>query len=358
MRYYVRPRLFSPKRNRFRRAGAIIVPTPGCTWGRADMQAIADRPVDVLRAQGPGIGSGTRTARVKRDRALCVDTARMGGQLPGVRRHKVWCQLKREGRDVARCTVERLMRQLEIQGVRRGGKRWTTVRDETLPQPADRVNRHFAATRPAGYGWLISRLWPPGRALFTWRLSWMCLPGASWAGSVVPCVPPGTGCAGAGPVVTAWHQRVDSVTGTTAASISRWYTERLAAAGIEASAGSVGDSYDNALAETIIGLYKTEVIRKRGPWKTLDDVNMRPWNGWIGSIIVVCWHLLATCHRLSMNRCTMMRITGHAKQHDKPTGLRDSRSGSRVLNYQPVCVGVTSKIFPIDLLGFQQFVDQ
>ena len=65
---------------------------------------------------------------------------------------KVWHQLKRESHDVARCTVERLMRQLEIQGVRRGGKRWTTVRDETLSQPADRVNRHFAATRP-------NRLW-------------------------------------------------------------------------------------------------------------------------------------------------------------------------------------------------------
>ena len=85
------------------------------------------------------------------------------------------------------------------------------------------------------------------------------------------------------------------------------YTERSAAAGIEACAGTVGDSYDNALAETIIGLYKTEVIRTRGPWKTLDDVEYATleW-GQTGSIIVVCWRPSAMCRRLSMNRCTMM----------------------------------------------------
>ena len=95
-------------------------------------------------------------ARVKRDRALSEDVYRVWNenyQLYGAR--KVWRQLKREGHDVARCTVERLMRQLEIQGVRRGGKRWTTLCDETLPQPADRVNRQFAASEP-------NRLWVAG----------------------------------------------------------------------------------------------------------------------------------------------------------------------------------------------------
>ena len=114
----------------------------------------ADRPVDVLRAQGQGRGPGTRTGPGE-----AGPGAVSGGlsavwdenyQVYGAR--KVWHQLKREGQKVARCTVERLMRQLEIQGVRRGGKRWTTLRDATLPQPADRVNRHFAATRP-------NRLW-------------------------------------------------------------------------------------------------------------------------------------------------------------------------------------------------------
>ena len=94
------------------------------------------------------------------------------------------------------------------------------------------------------------------------------------------------------------------------------YTERLAAAGVEASVGSVGDSYDNALAETIIGLYKTAVIRTRGPWKTLDDMEYATleW-GPTGSIIAVCWRPSTMCHRLSMKRCTMMGLPGHAKRH-------------------------------------------
>ena len=89
----------------------------------------------------------------KGDRALCMEIQRVWDenyQVYGAR--KVWRQLQREGQDVARCTVERSIRQLEIQGVIRGGKRWTTVCDATLPQPADRVNRHFAATLP-------NRLW-------------------------------------------------------------------------------------------------------------------------------------------------------------------------------------------------------
>ena len=81
--------------------------------------------------------------------------------------------------------------------------------------------------------------------------------------------------------------------------------------------GSVGDSYDNALAETIIGLYKTEVIRTRGPWKTMDDVEYATleW-GPTGSTIVACWRPSAMYHRLSMKRCTMMGLIGHAKRHD------------------------------------------
>ena len=96
---------------------------------------------------------GRLPARVKRDRALSEDVYRVwqeNYQVYGAR--KVWRQLKREGHAVARCTVKRLMRQLDIQGVRRGAKRWTTVCDEALPQPVDRVNRQFAATRP-------NRLW-------------------------------------------------------------------------------------------------------------------------------------------------------------------------------------------------------
>ena len=214
-------------------------------------------------------------ARVKRDRALSQAVYRVWNenyQVYGAR--KVWRQLQREGHDVARCTVERLMKRLEIQGVIRGAKRWTTVCDETLPQPADRVNRQFAATRP-------NRLWVADLTFI-----------ATWSGFVYVAF-----------VVDVFARRIvgwrvnrslrtelvldaleqalwsrhdtaglihHSDRGSQYLSIR--YTERLAVAGVEASVGSVGDSYDNALAETIIGLYKTEVIRTRGPWKTLDDV--------------------------------------------------------------------------------------
>ena len=211
------------------------------------------------------------------------------------------------------------MRELEIQGVRRGAKRWTTVCDETLPQPADRVNRQFAATRP-------NRLWVADISFV-----------ATWSGFVYVAFVVDvfarrivgwrvSGSLRTDLVLDALEQALWSRHGTKglihhsdhgSQYLSIRYTERLAAAGIEASAGSVGDSYDNALAETIIGLYKTEVIRTRGPWKTIDDVEYATleW-GPTGSIIVVCWHPLAMCRRLSMNRCTMMKLTGHAKRHD------------------------------------------
>ena len=214
-------------------------------------------------------------ARVKRDRALSQAVYRVWDenyQVYGAR--KVWHQLKREGQKVARCTVERLMRQLEIQGVRRGGKRWTTVCDEALPQPADRVNRHFAATRPnrlwvadltfvaawSGFVYVAFVVDVFARRIVGWRVSRSlrtalvldALEQALWSR----------------------HDTAGLIHHSDRGSqyLSIRYTERLAAAGVEASVGSVGDSYDNALAETIIGLYKTEVIRTRGPWKTLDGV--------------------------------------------------------------------------------------
>ena len=187
---------------------------------------------------------------------------------------KVWRQLQREGQDVARCTVERLMRRLEIQGVRRGGKRWTTLRDASLPQPADRVNRHFAATRP-------NRLWV---ADFTFVATWSGFVYVAFVVDVFARRIVGWRVSASlrtELVLDALEQALWSRHDTGglihhsdrgSQYLSIRYTDRLAAAGIEASMGSVGDSYDNALAETIIGLYKTEVVRTRGPWKTLDDV--------------------------------------------------------------------------------------
>ncbi len=218
---------------------------------------------------------GRLPARVKRDQALCKEIQRIWGEnyrLYGAR--KVWRQLQREGHVVARCTVERLMRRLEIQGVRRGAKRWTTARDETLPQPADRVNRQFAATRPnqlwvadityaatwSGFVYVAFVVDVFARRIVGWRVSRSlrtdlvldALEQALWSR----------------------RERDGLIHHSDRGSqyLSVRYTDRLTQAGIEASVGSVGDSYDNALAETIIGLYKTEVIRVRGPWKTSDDV--------------------------------------------------------------------------------------
>ena len=217
-------------------------------------------------------------ARVKRDGFLTVEIQRVYDenlQVYGAR--KIWRQLNREGIEVAKCTVERLMKALGIQGVSRGGAQgWTTISDDNLDRPVDRVNRQFVADRPnrlwvaditfvatwSGFVYVAFVVDVYARRIVGWRVSRTlrtelvldALEQAIWArketGNLI-------------------HH---SDRGSQYLSIR--YSERLAEAGIEASVGRVGDSYDNALAETINGLFKTEVIRhpKRGPWKTLDDV--------------------------------------------------------------------------------------
>ena len=190
----------------------------------------------------------------------------------GVR--KVWRQLNREGIAVARCTVARLMRAMGLYGVVRGKKFKTTRGVEELPRPLDRVNRNFHPSRANG--------------LWVSDLTYV----ATWRGFVYVAF-----------VIDAYSRRivgwrVSSSLRTDLALdaleqalydravsdedalvhhsdrgvqyVSIRYTERLAEAGIEPSVGSIGDSYDNALAESIIGLFKTEVIRKHGPWRHLE----------------------------------------------------------------------------------------
>jgi putative transposase len=198
---------------------------------------------------------------------------------------KVWRQLRREGVEVARCTVERLMREMGLQGVQRGKRfKRTTISDATAPRPADLVERNFRAQRP-------NQLWVAD-------LSYV----ATWAGFVyVAFITDAFSRKIVGWRVTnslrsdlaldaleqALHDRPDrdnlvhhSDRGTQYLSIR--YTNRLADAGIEASVGSVGDSYDNALAETIFGLYKAEVIRLKGPWRNLEEVEFATleWVDW------------------------------------------------------------------------------
>ncbi len=201
----------------------------------------------------------------------------------GVR--KVWRQLGREGASVARCTVARLMRQMGLRGVVRGKETRTTIAGKA-PCPADRVNRQFRAARP-------NLLW---LADFTYVATWQ---GFVYVAFVIDAFARRivgwrvSKTAHAGFVLDALEQALHDrrpVQGSGLVHhsdrgvqyVSIHYTERLAEAGIDPSVGSVGDSYDNALAETVNGLFKTEVIRRRGPWRSLEAVEFATleWVDW------------------------------------------------------------------------------
>jgi transposase InsO family protein len=191
---------------------------------------------------------------------------------------KVWRQLRRESVDVARCTVERLMRRLGLRGVVRGKAVRTTVSDAKAPCPLDRVNRQFKADRP-------NQLWVSD---FTYVSTWQ---GWLYVAFVIDvfarCI---VGWRVSRTMHTdfvldaleqALYARRPEQDGTLihhsdrgSQYVSIRYTERLAEAGIEPSVGSKGDSYDNALAETVNGLYKAEVIHRRSAWKTREELEL------------------------------------------------------------------------------------
>lgn len=215
--------------------------------------------------------------RARRDLALKPDILRVFAEnleVYGVR--KVWRQMKREGFEVARCTVERLMRDLGLKGVIRGKPVRTTVSDKAAPCPLDHVNRQFHAPAP-------NRLWVSD---FTYVATWAGFVYVAFVIDVYARYIVGwrvSRTAHAGFVLDALEQAIHdrrpaqggglihhSDRGSQYLSIK--YTERLAEAGIEPSVGSVGDSYDNALAETINGLYKAELIHRRGPWRSFEAV--------------------------------------------------------------------------------------
>jgi putative transposase len=230
------------------------------------------------------------SARARRDDALKPEVRRVFEEnfgVYGVR--KVWRQLKREGHDVARCTVARLMRTLGLQGVIRGKPVRTTIGDKATPCPSDHVNRQFQAARPnalwlsdftyvatwAGFVYVAFIIDAYARCIVGWRAS-----RTAHAGFVLDALE------------QALHDRRPlhrgglvhhSDRGSQYVSIK--YTERLADAGIEPSVGSVGDSYDNALAETINGLYKAEVIHRRGPWRSFEAVEFATleWVDWFNN---------------------------------------------------------------------------
>jgi putative transposase len=213
--------------------------------------------------------------RLRRDRALVPEIRRVyeeNFQVYGAR--KVWRQLGRESQVVARCTVERVMHGLGLQGVVRGRKCRTTISDDSAERPLDRVNRQFAANRP-------NQLWV---ADFTYVATWSGFVYVAFVIDVFARRIIGWRVARSMQtelVLDALEQALWSRSGTKGVVhhsdrgsqyLSIRYSERLAEAKAEPSVGSVGDSYDNALAETIIGLYKTEVIHRRGPWRHIDAV--------------------------------------------------------------------------------------
>jgi len=216
-----------------------------------------------------------RPVRTQRDAALVPEITRVW---QATRRRygadKVWKQLHREQIPVARCTVERLMRAQGLRGVLRGKRRFTTIPDLLADRPEDLVHRNFTATRP-------NQLWVSDLTyVVTWR-------GTVYVAFVTDAF---------SRRIVGWRASTSLRTDLALDALEQAlydrdtdaplvhhsdrgsqylairYTERLLEAGIESSVGSRGDAYDNALAETINGLYKTEVIRRRGPWRNMDAV--------------------------------------------------------------------------------------
>jgi putative transposase len=228
-------------------------------------------------------------ARTRRDEQLRGEVARVHAENFGVYgARKVWRQLNREGISVARCTTERLMRSLGLCGVRRGKAKRTTTPDTTAPRPADLVERNFQAMAP-------NRLWV---ADITYVRTWS---GFAYVAFIIDVY---------ARMIVGWqatrHLRTDLALDALEQAIwarkdedhglgqlihhsdrgSQYlairYTERLADAGGVNSVGSRGDSYDNAMAESVIGLYKAELVRNRGPWRGLDDLELATleWIDW------------------------------------------------------------------------------
>ena len=227
-----------------------------------------------------------RPARERRDADLCREIRRVFAAnfgVYGVR--KVWRQMQREGIAVARCTVARLMRQMGLKGVVRGKSIRTTVSDAAAPCPHDRVNRQFRVLRPnalwvsdftyvatwSGFVYVAFVIDAFARRIVGWRVS-----RTARAEFVLDALEQALHDR------QPWRANLIHHSDRGVQDVSLKYTERLAEAGIEPSVGSVGDSYDNALAETIIGLFKTEVIHRRGPWRSFESVEFATleWVDW------------------------------------------------------------------------------
>ena len=248
-------------------------------------------PSTYFRWRAQQQNAAARSARAKRDDDLRIEIQRVydaNFRVYGPR--KVWRQLGREGHHVARCTVERLMRALGVAGAVRGRAWVTTTQSEpALDRPRDLVERHFEATRPnqlwvsdftyvatwAGFVYVALVIDVFARRIVGWRVS------SSLRTDFVLDALEQAICARGGTTSTGLVHHSDRGT----QYLSMRYTDRLADAGIAPSVGSRGDAYDNALAESVIGLFKTEVIQRLGPWRHLDGVEYATltWIDWFNT---------------------------------------------------------------------------
>jgi transposase InsO family protein len=243
-------------------------------------------PSTYWRHKAHQIDPSRRSARAQRDTVLCGHIQRVydeNEQVYGA--EKVWRQLRREQIPAARCTVERLMKVLDLRGVVRGGAFVITTRPDDTARVPDLVDRQFTATRPNqlwvsdftyvatadGFTYTAFIFDVFARRIVGWKVSH-----AMRTDLVLDALE------------QALHQRGDEAAGLVHHSdrgvqyVSMRYTERLADAGLAPSVGSRGDSYDNAMAESIIGLYKTEVIGRRDRWRNLEAVEFATlrWVDW------------------------------------------------------------------------------
>ena len=225
------------------------------------------------------------SARSVRDAQLKPEVQRVFDENFGVYgADKLWLQLRREGFDVGRDQVARLMRAMGLRGAARGKAKRTTVADERSPRPADLVDRNFTAPAP-------NRLWVAD-ITYVWTTSGFCY--VAFVVDVFSRFVVGwqvstslrSDLALDALEMAIWSR--DSTDGLVHHSdrggqyVAIRYTERLAEAGAVGSVGSRGDSYDNALAETVNGLYKTELIHRQGPWRTVEHVELATsrWVDW------------------------------------------------------------------------------
>ena len=228
--------------------------------------------------------------RQVRDESLKADIERVHAANYGVYgARKVWLALNREGIKVARCTVERLMAELGLSGAIRGKPRRTTISDPAAARPADLVQRQFAPPAPnrlwvadltyvstwSGFAYVAFVVDAYARRILGWRVA-----ATMTTAMVLDGIEQAIWTRQQGGVMDLKDVVHHTDRGSQYTSIR--FSERLAEAGIQPSVGAVGSSYDNALAETINGLYKTELIKPRKPWRTIEEVELATaeWVDW------------------------------------------------------------------------------